>query len=142
MSASLEFVDTNILLYSIDHANADKQVAAQSLLDRLWHTRSGCLSMQVLQEFYVNATRKLSVPLGHDLAKQMVEDYSRWHVHSPTTQVLLASIELQLAHRITFWDALILGSANYLGADILWSEDLNHGQNFGPVEVRNPFLSA
>lgn len=142
MNARLEFVDTNILLYSIDQTEARKHQLASKLLERLWQSRCGCLSIQVLQEFYWNATRKVSVPLEAATARQLVEDYGHWLVHSPTVEAVLAGITLQADHKVSFWDALILGSAHYLGASILWTEDLQHGQKFGSVEVRNPFLET
>ena len=109
------------------------------MLKKLCRTRTGCLSIQVLQEFYWNATRKMSSPLTVAVARQLIEDYSRWPVHSPTTAVVLDSIDLHATHQVSFWDSLILGSANYLGASIVWSGDMNHGQRYGKVEVRNPF---
>jgi predicted nucleic acid-binding protein len=139
MSARLEFVDTNVLLYAVDHTEAEKQARAEALLTRLWHDRSGCLSVQVLQEFYVNATRKLSKPLDVNTARQVVEDYSLWVVHAPTSASVLAAIDLQTRHQVSFWDAMILGSALDLGAGVVWSEDLNAGQRFGEVEVQTPF---
>jgi predicted nucleic acid-binding protein len=139
MSARLEFVDTNILLYAVDHTEAAKQAQAEVLLARLWQTRSGCLSVQVLQEFFVNATRKLSVPLDIPTARQVVADYGLWVVHTPTSASVLAAIDLQEAHRLSFWDALVVTSALDLDAAVLWTEDLNAGQRFGGLEVRSPF---
>ncbi|ADI14070.1 PIN domain-containing protein [Truepera radiovictrix] len=140
MSVSPEFVDTNILLYAVDHSEPEKQARAAALLSRLWEARSGCLSVQVLQEFYVNATRKLSKPLDVPTARQAVEDYSLWVVHAPTSASVLAAIDLQAAHQLSFWDAMVLNSALELGASTLWSEDLNAGQYYGDTVVRSPFV--
>lgn len=139
MSARLEFIDTNVLLYALDHTEAEKQAQAEALLNRVWSGRSGCLSVQVLQEFYVNATRKLSRPLDPNTARQVVEDYSLWIVHAPTSASVLTAIDLQQQYRVSFWDAMILGSAQDLGAEVVWSEDLNAGQHFGGLEVQTPF---
>jgi len=138
MSGRFEFVDTNVLLYAYDHSEPAKQGRAQELLEDLWRRREGCLSVQVLQEFYVNATRKLSRSLDAPTARQIVEDYSQWIIHAPTTRDVLAGIDLHQAHRLSFWDAMILTSALELGCTILWSEDLNPGQHFEGLEVRNP----
>lgn len=139
MSARLEFVDTNVLLYAFDATEENKQAQAKVLLNRLWKGRNGCLSVQVFQEFYVNATRKLSKPLDSDAARQVVEDYGLWIVHSHRSASVLAAIDLQGRHRVSFWDALILQSALELGASTVWSEDLNAGQRFDGLEVRTPF---
>lgn len=139
MSVRLEFIDTNVLLYAVDHTEAEKQARAEALLNRLWKDHSGCLSVQVLQEFFVNATRKLSRPLDMDTARQVVEDYSLWIVHAPTSMSVLAAIDLQKQHQLSFWDAMMLGSALDLGAEVVWSEDLNAGQRFGKLEVQSPF---
>ncbi len=139
MSARLEFVDTNVLLYAFDTTEADKQAQARGLLNRLWKGRNGCLSVQVFQEFYANATRKLSKPLDSAAARQVIEDYSLWLVHSHRSASVLAAIDLQGRHRVSFWDALILQSALELGASTVWSEDLNAGQRFDGLEVRTPF---
>ena len=140
MSVRLEFIDTNVLLYAVDHTEGEKQAQAEALLNRLWRDHSGCLSVQVLQEFYINATRKLSKPLSSNTARQVSEDYSLWIVHAPTSASVLAAIDLQKQHQVSFWDAMILESAQALGAETLWSEDLNAGQHFGSLEVRTPFL--
>jgi predicted nucleic acid-binding protein len=139
MNARLEFVDTNVLLYAVDHTEPEKQARAEALLSRLWEAHNGCLSVQVLQEFYVNATRKLARPLDTATARQVVEDYSLWVVHAPTSTSVLIAIDLQEEHRVSFWDAMILGSALDLGAEVVWSEDLNAGQRFVTLTVQSPF---
>lgn len=138
MSARLEFVDTNILLYAYDHSEPIKQAKAQALLEDLWQRREGCLSVQVLQEFYVNATRKLSRPLSPDTAWQAVDDCTPWIIHMPTPRDVLVAIDLHQAHQVSFWDAMVLRSARELGCLLVWSEDLNPGQRFETLEVRNP----
>ncbi len=137
MSVSLTFVDTNILLYACDHSEPAKQARAEALLNELWERRTGCLSIQVLQEFYVNATRKLR--LEPSAARQIIEDYSLWFVHAPTTADVTGAIDLREAHRLSFWDAMVVQSALTLGCGVLWSEDLNPGERFGALELRTPF---
>ena len=89
----LEFVDTNVLLYYYDLSAGTKRQRAKELLERLWQSRLGCLSIQVLQEFYVNATRKLANPIGYKVACQVVHDFSLWRVHSPLPVTTQAQIE-------------------------------------------------
>ncbi|MCW5982071.1 MAG: PIN domain-containing protein [Bryobacteraceae bacterium] len=133
-----EFVDTNILVYAFDRTAVAKREAAIELLERLWLEHTGCVSLQVLQEFYVATTRKLSMPPDH--AKAQVERLGKWRVHRPALEDVLASIESHRRKRISFWDALILRSASQLGCSVLWSEDLKDGVAWDAVIVRNPFL--
>jgi predicted nucleic acid-binding protein len=136
---SAEFVDTNVILYAFSEDEPVKRERAQSLLERLWESGTGRLSTQVLQEFYVNATRKLARALSSEEAQAIVLSLSQWGYHRPDAQDILAAAVLAERHRISFWDALIVHSAEALGANLLWSEDLNPGQRFGALEVRNPF---
>lgn len=134
-----QFLDTNILVYAHDSTAGDKQEIANALLQELWHSGMGCVSTQVLQEFYVNITRKIARPLTSELAIQIITAFSTWQVHSPNVSDLVDAARLQSRSQISFWDALILTSARQLGCETLWSEDLNVGQNYEGVVVRNPF---
>jgi predicted nucleic acid-binding protein len=133
-----EFVDTNILIYAFDRSAGDKHRIAVDLMTRLWTERRGWISLQVLQEFYVAATRKLKLPV--DEAALQVRRLGLWRVHRPTVEDILAAIELHQRHSVSFWDALILRSAQASQCPVLWSEDLSNGQRWGNVEVRNPFV--
>lgn len=139
MIAAFEFVDTNVLLYAYDRGRPAKHVKAVALLKSLWQEESGALSVQVLQEFYVNVTRKLSEPLGPKEAEAVVADFGAWKVYAPRFADVIKAIRLSQAHQLSFWDAMIVHSARTLGCRVLWSEDLNSGQRFGELEVRNPF---
>jgi predicted nucleic acid-binding protein len=100
--------------------------------------RSGCLSVQVLQEFYVTAARKLAMP-PKDAAAQ-VRRLAKWNVSYPNADDVLEGIELHREKKISFWDAMILRSAMASGCSVLWSEDLSSGQRWGGgLVVRNPF---
>jgi predicted nucleic acid-binding protein len=132
-----EFVDTNVLVYAFDRTAGAKREAAIELLQRLWFQHTGCISLQVLQEFYVTTTRKLSMPPAD--AQAQVERFGKWRVHRPALEDVLASIESHRRRQISFWDALILRSAAQLGCSVLWSEDLKAGVKWGAVVVRNPF---
>ena len=132
-----EFVDTNILIYAFDRSAGDKHRIAVDLMTRLWTDRRGCISLQVLQEFYVAGTRKLKLPT--DEAASQVRRLGLWRVHRPLVDDILAAIELHQRHSVSFWDALILRSAQASQCSVLWSEDLQNGQRWGNLEVRNPF---
>lgn len=132
----LEFVDTNIVLYAFDNTSR-KQGQAQSLLSALWGANSGCLSIQVLQESYVNLSRKLGLSPAEAL--EVLRSFSAWRVFSPTAEDVFEAVLLQQASRISFWDAMIVLAASRLGCATLWSEDLNAGQTMLGVTVRNPF---
>ena len=141
MTANYEFVDTNLLLYSFDPTVVLKHTVSVAILKSIWERNTGCISIQVLQEFYVNSTRKLSPPMSLSNAKKIVERYSTWQVHVPTAQDIVKAIDLQQRSQASFWDAMIIQSASSLRCTTLWSEDLNHGQKYLGVEVKNPFLS-
>src|SRR5262245_48273329 len=142
MSAEMarEFVDTNILVYAFDTSAAAKQTLAQKLLTRLWDEATGCLSVQVLQEFFVTVTRKVVQPLSVDEAADRIREFATWKVFTPTANDVLAAIPLQKQAQLQFWDAMVVEAAAELGCDVLWTEDMNDGQLLRGVRVRNPFI--
>jgi predicted nucleic acid-binding protein len=95
--------------------------------------------VQVLQEFYVTVTRKVAVPLTAEEAAAIVRDLSVWRVYSPTAADVLEAIALQTRFQLSFWDAMILHSANALGCELIWTEDLNAGQRVNGTTISNPF---
>ena len=134
-----EFVDTNVLLYAHDSSAASKRTRAAALLERLSAEHRGLLSSQVLMEFYVAATRKLPKRLDHRTATAIVDDFGTWPVFSPAVSDILGGARLAERHRIHFWDAMVIRAAIALGAETVWSEDLNAGQSYEGVVIRNPF---
>ena len=134
----LEFVDTNILVYAYDQTAGVKHQHAATLLAGLWQTQRGCISVQVLQEFYVVGTRKLAWLRTSDL-RSILRDLSEWRLYTSTAKDVLDAAELQERMQVSFWDAMILQSATMLGCRIIWSEDFNPGQQYGTVRVLNPF---
>jgi len=139
MSDSQVFVDTNVVVYAYDESAGDKRSRARDLLEELWASRTGCLSVQVLQEFFVTVTRKVPKPLDLTSASQIVGDLASWRVHCPEPADVLAAIDIQASTGLSFWDAMIVRSATELGCDVLYSEDLNSGQRYGAVRALNPF---
>ena len=132
-----EFVDTNVLIYAFDRSAGEKHGIAADLVTRLWMERRGCISIQVMQEFYVSATRKLQMP--EEQATVQLRRLRLWRVHRPSVDDILAAIELQQRHSVSFWDAMILRSAQASRCSVLWTEDLSNGQRWGEMQVRNPF---
>ena len=132
------FVDTNILIYAHDADAKSKHGGAKSILAELWSQRTGVLSMQVLQEFYVNVTRKIAVPLPKDVARMLVNSYAIWCVQTTPAEISSA-FQIEDESRIGFWDALIVASAVKCGASRILSEDLNAGQTIAGVRIENPF---
>jgi predicted nucleic acid-binding protein len=132
-----EFVDTNVLIYAFDLSAGKKRETAAALVERLWAERSGCVSLQVLQEFYVTATKKLHMPSGDALVQ--VERFGKWKIHRPALNDVLSAIQLHHEKKISFWDAMILRSAMSLDCLLVWSEDLSDGQQWDGVTVQNPF---
>ena len=135
--ASAEFVDTNVLIYAFDRGAGDKHRIAAELVTRLWIERRGCISIQVMQEFYVSATRKLQMP--EEQVTVQLRRLRLWRVHRPSVDDVLGAIELHQRHSVSFWDGMILRSAQASRCSVLWTEDLSNGQRWGEMEVRNPF---
>jgi predicted nucleic acid-binding protein len=132
------FLDTNILLYSISRAprEADKRMIAELLLD----TGNNALSVQVLQEFYVQATRPTRADaLPHDIAAGLMRTWLRFRVQEITLPVMLGALEIKAAHRLSYWDAAIVSAARALGCREVLSEDMAHGREMEGVVVVNPF---
>jgi predicted nucleic acid-binding protein len=136
-AANLWFVDTNVLLYTLDSANALKQAAALTWRDALWEHRSGCLSWQVLNEFYANATAKMRAPAA--VTRAMVEAYAHWPVSGFSLSLVQRAWRWTDQTGISYWDALILASAERSGCRWLLSEDFQDGRKYGSVQAVNPF---
>lgn len=135
------FVDSNVLIYAYDAGAGEKTAAAQALVRELRESRRGCVSIQVLQEFFVTVTRKLPRRLEVRTAAAALEAFSSWATHSPDARDVLAAIDLHERAGISFWDAMIARSASALGCDVIYTEDLNAGQRYDGVLVVDPFAS-
>jgi len=135
------FIDTNVLIYAHDVDATEKHRIAKTVLQTLWTERTGVLSTQVLQEFYVNVTRKIQSPLSKNLARLVVSSYVIWCVDTTPAEISMA-FRVEDESRIGFWDALIVSAAAKSGATRILSEDLNAGQRIAGVLVENPFASS
>ena len=136
---SLTFIDTNVLVYAYDADAGDKHAKAQEVVRDCWESEAGAISTQVLQEFYVTVTRKLSKALPKQDARTVMQTYEAWPVYRPTVADIIAASELEQQHSLSFWDALIIVAAQKSGASTLISEDLQDGRQIGSLKIVNPF---
>ena len=135
MSAEV-FVDTNILVYAHDRDAGAKHEQARTKLKELWGSDDApWISVQVLQEFFVNL-RRLGVP--HTAAREALADYTQWRVIENTVALCQRAVAEMERWRLSFWDALILAAAREAGATTIWSEDLSAEQDYGGIRVVNP----
>jgi predicted nucleic acid-binding protein len=139
-AAALIFVDSNVFLYAVDEADRNKQEVAREWRARLWKSRRGRVSFQVLSEFYVNAVRKR--PSAREEARAEVRDLLAWNPVVADTALLERGWKLQDRYHLPYWDALIVAAAKAASCAYLLTEDLQAGQEFEGVEVVNPFLRA
>ena len=135
----LTFVDTYILVYAHDASESGKQPIAEALLRQLWRQGTGVLSTQVLQEFYVVATRKYDPPMSRDLARRLVAHYANWRVIGVDLPLIVSASELEEMHSLSFWDALVVEAARRAGATRLATEDMQDGREFGDLRIHDPF---
>ena len=138
MSAEF-FIDTNVFLYSIDDSvecEPKRKVARQILQNQPWGW-----SVQVAAEFFVNATSTKRVfRLNADLASALVENWFSFPTVEITPEIVRAAISLHQRYQTSYWDSAILASARVLGCHTVYTEDMNHGQDYDGVRVKNPFL--
>lgn len=134
----MRFVDTNVLLYAISRAPEERAKAERA--NSVLRDRNLALSVQVLQEFYVQATRTTRPDaLTHDQAARLIESFLRFPVVDVTTEIMLAALATRQRFSLSYWDAAILEAARATGCDVVLSEDVNAGQDYAGVRVENPF---
>jgi predicted nucleic acid-binding protein len=131
-------LDTNILVYAVDSSKTNKH-KQQIARDLIANTDFG-LSAQVLQEFYVTVTRKLKPPLTSNQALRFISPLQHFPIVATNHELIRDAILLSEKHQISYWDAAVVTAAEYLQAKTLYSEDLNHGQQYGNVQAINPFI--
>jgi predicted nucleic acid-binding protein len=134
----MRFVDTNVLLYAVSTAaeEAGKAATARAILQ----AADLALSVQVLQEFYVQATRpNRPDPLSYEQAAALVEAWLRFPAQETSVELLRAGVSAARRYRVSYWDATVVEAARLQGCEVLLSEDLSHGQDFDGVRVDNPF---
>ena len=131
------FFDTNVLIYADDKAAPAKQRRALDLIIEHRRARTGVVSLQVLQEYFVTVTRKLHV--DSSIARRKVELLSEFDVASPEVADILAAIDLHRLHGFSFWDALVMRAAKQAGCTVLLSEDMQDGREIDGLQIVNPF---
>jgi len=133
------FIDTNILVYSVDTYDQDKRDACRSLLISLNNEHRGVISTQVMQEFFITCTKKLGVdPL---LIKDIIHSFEHFETVIVTPDIIREAIDCSIINRLSFWDALIVATAESSKCEILWTEDLNDGQIIRGVRIENPLIN-
>lgn len=134
----VRFVDTNVLLYAISRDPAEQEKAERA--NDILADRDLALSVQVLQEFYVQATRR-SRPdaIGHAQAVRLIESFRRFEVQDVTSGIVMAALGACRRFHLSYWDAAIIEACRAMGCDQVLSEDLSDGQDYGGIRVTNPF---
>jgi predicted nucleic acid-binding protein len=133
------FVDTNILLYAKDASEPEKQSIAEALMRELWQSRTGCLSVQVLNEYFVNVTQKLDPGLTKEEAWSDLDALSVWEPQVIDFELLTSAFKIQGRYDLSWWDSLIVAAAVSLGCEEILSEDFSAGQRYRGIPVINPF---
>lgn len=134
------FVDTNILVYCFDSSDMIKKEKAVGILENLWESSSGVLSLQVLKEFFVTVTAKLPEKMDFKSAKTAVTDLFSWNLFMESRNSLEKSFEITQKYQLSFWDANIITAAILSDCSKIYSEDFQHGQVIEGVQILNPFL--
>jgi predicted nucleic acid-binding protein len=135
-----QFVDTNVLVYAVAADQPEKQEIAKSIVKQGFAEGKLAVSSQVLLEFYVTVTRKVSEPLSADDALHLVKALSGWQVVPTTAELVLGALELAQRYQISALDAAIIEAARASGCQCVLSEDLSPGQSYAGVVVENPFV--
>jgi len=133
------FLDANILVYAHDKDAGEKHSTAVEIVRDLWEKRTGVLSNQVLQEFYVSVTRKIMKPISKSQAREIIRTYICWSMSAITPVSIIRATEIEEKHRISFWDALVIVAAYEAKCERILTEDLNSGQIIEGVLIENPF---
>ena len=130
------FIDTNILIYSIDGSYPKKREKCRALLKSLGGETLGVISTQVMQEFFVVATKKLGLdPL---VVKNILSGFARFETVLITQNMVFEAIDISIIKRLSFWDALIVAAAESANCSVVWTEDLNSGQTIRGLKIINP----
>ena len=138
---ALSFVDTNVLVYAFDKSGSAKKRVAQRLLNELMDEDRLRVSTQVLQELFVTLTRKAMQRCSSEEALAVMEDLTAWPLMVVDYAAIRAAVGLADQAKISFWDALIVVAAARVGAAVLYTEDLNDGQEILGVRISNPFAA-
>lgn len=136
------FFDTNILVYAFNSRDSEKEKSqtAQELLLKALSEDNLILSVQVLGELHVTLTQKGKPPLSQSDSKKIIDKICVAEIMELTKKMVLSALELQIRHKLSYWDALIIATAQSARCNRMFSEDLQHGQKFGELQILNPFI--
>ena len=134
-----QFVDTNVLVYNRDSTEPDKHEIASRIMRRLWKDRTGVISTQVCNEFYVTVTRKLDPGLTPDEAWDDLDALLAWNPIPVDAACIRIARHVELRYQLSWWDCLIIAACSQAGCTQLLSEDLNSAQEYLGIRVINPF---
>ncbi len=134
------FVDTNVLIYALDERDQVKQIRAQLWVTHCWTQSAGRVSIQVLNEFYVNALSKFKASITLQKARSEVRRLRSWHPAPLDEETVEGAWAIQDRYPLSHWDALILSSAQQQECGVVLSEDMAHGQRYDNLLVVNPFM--
>jgi len=134
------FIDTNILVYAMDNHDRDKQLTCRLKIKEAAENNLSVISTQVIQEFYVTATKKLGAdPLR---VKDLIHSFQNFEIITISTDMINEAIDCSILNRLSFWDSLIVTAAEQGKCQYLWTEDLTHGQLIRGVQVVNPLKTG
>jgi predicted nucleic acid-binding protein len=133
------FVDTNILIYAHDRDAGIKHRLANGLIKKIWLAQNGVISTQVIQECYINLTRKIPHPLPRAIVRALLSNYFAWQVEIYEPETILAASEIEERYLLSFWDSLIVAAASQAGVEKILSEDFQTGQIIEGILIENPF---
>lgn len=131
------FIDTNILVYALDNRDNDKMNKARNILRKVIYENKAVISAQVINEFYVAATKKLSI--DKNLIKTIVHNFKNMEIIASDLQLTENAIKISIESQISFWDSLIIAAAEKANCKLIISEDLNSGQKYQDISLINPF---
>lgn len=139
MNGDKVFVDTNVIVYAYDRDAGEKHGVAADIMKDLWRSGLGTISTQILQEFFVTLTKKISAPMDISVVRETIRRLSKWDVLLIDVDTIIRATELQERYKYSFWDSLIIASAIAGGARTILSEDLADGQTIQGITIKNPF---
>lgn len=139
MNGDKIFVDTNVIVYAYDKDAGEKHRIAAEIMKDLWRSGLGTISTQILQEFFVTLTKKISTPMDISVVRETIRRLSKWDVLLIDVDIILRATELQERYKYSFWDSLIIAAAIAGGVRTLLSEDLADGQTIQGLTIKNPF---
>lgn len=133
------FLDTNIIVYAHDRSSVKKNTIAKDIMDYLWQSKKGVISVQVLQEFFITVIKKILKPLSIKDARKILEYLVHWDLVVNDEYITLKAIDIQEKYELSFWDSLIIQAAIQGKTYLLFSEDLPDGQVIESIKIVNPF---